>query len=70
MRANARQVFVGELTYSVLVVDSLAEVEQPARGERTPVLYREEGEWGRGDARFIREVDKDVGCKGMKGNVA
>lgn len=30
-----------ELTYSVLVVDSLAEVEQLARGEMTPVLYRE-----------------------------
>lgn len=59
-----------ELTYSVLVVDSLAEVEQPARGEMTPVLYREQGEWERGDASLIREVDKDVGCKGMKGNVA
>lgn len=35
MRANARQVLAGELTYSVLVVDSLAEVEQPARGEMT-----------------------------------
>lgn len=30
-----------ELTYSVLVVDSLAEVEQLARGEMAPVLYRE-----------------------------
>ncbi len=30
-----------ELTYSVLAVDSLAEVEQLARGEMTPVLYRE-----------------------------
>ncbi|WWW35366.1 hypothetical protein V8017_21730 [Stenotrophomonas rhizophila] len=30
-----------ELTYSVLVVDSLAEVEQLARGEMTHVLYQE-----------------------------